>query len=47
MEIDVVKLSIENIGLEGGDIFIPPITTQVVEAMKEKGNQAQDQYQWI
>jgi hypothetical protein len=47
MEIDATKLSIEKIGLEGGEILRPPVTAQVVEAMTEKRNQAQEQCQQI
>jgi hypothetical protein len=47
IDIDAMKLSIEKIGLEGGEILIPPVTMQVIEAMKEKSIQAQDQCKWI
>jgi hypothetical protein len=47
VEIDAAKVSIEQIGLEGGEILRPPVTAQVVEAMTEKRNQAQEQCQWI
>jgi hypothetical protein len=47
MEIDAEKVCIEQIGLEGGEILRPPVTTQVVEAMTEKSNQAQEQCQRI
>jgi hypothetical protein len=33
--------------LEGGEILIPLITVQVVEAMIDKSIQAQDKFQWI
>jgi hypothetical protein len=42
IEIDATKLSIEKIGLEGGEILRPPVTAQVVEAMTEKSSQAQE-----
>jgi hypothetical protein len=38
---------VEQIGLEGGDILKPPVTVQMVEAMVEKRNQAQEQCQQI
>jgi hypothetical protein len=47
VEIDTMKLNIEQIGLEGGEILRPPVTVQVVEAMKKKRSQAQDQCQHI
>jgi hypothetical protein len=43
VEIDVEKLHIEQIGLEGGEILRPPVTTQVVESMTENSNQAKEQ----
>jgi hypothetical protein len=33
MEIDGAKLNIERIGLEGGELLKPPVTTQLVEDM--------------
>jgi hypothetical protein len=45
VEIDAVKFSIDQIGLEGGDILRPPVTMQVVESMIEKSCQAQEQCQ--
>jgi hypothetical protein len=47
MEIDAVKVHLEQIGLEGGEILRPPVTVQVVEAMSAKRIQAQEQCQWI
>jgi hypothetical protein len=45
MEIDAEKSKVEHIGLEGGEILKPPVIVQMVEAMAEKRNQAQGQYQ--
>jgi hypothetical protein len=45
MEIDVAKTRMEHIGLEGGDTLKPLVTTQVVEAMTKKSNQAKEQCQ--
>jgi hypothetical protein len=42
MEIDAKKSRVEQIGLKGGDILKPPVTVQMVEAMEEKSNQAQE-----
>jgi hypothetical protein len=39
VEIDAVKLSIEKIDLEGGEILIPLVTMQVVEAITNKSIQ--------
>jgi hypothetical protein len=47
VEIDAMKLSIEKIGLEGGDILIPPINAQEIEATTEKRRQAHEQCQLI
>jgi hypothetical protein len=47
MEIDAVKACLKHIGLEGGEILRPPVTTQVVEAMTSKRIQAQEQCQRI
>jgi hypothetical protein len=33
--------------LEGGEILIHPVIVQVVEAMIEKRNQAQEKFHWI
>jgi hypothetical protein len=47
MEIDAVKLNVEWIGLEGGELLKPPVTMQLVEDMAEKSSQAQEQCQRI
>jgi len=47
MEIDKEKVHLEQIGLEGGEILRPLVTTQMVKAMSTRSNQAQEQCQWI
>jgi hypothetical protein len=42
IEIDAKKSRVEQIGLEGGEILKPIVTVQMVEAMEEKSNQAQE-----
>jgi hypothetical protein len=42
MDIDTEKARVEHIGLEGGDVLNPPVTTHMVEAMVEKINQAKE-----
>jgi hypothetical protein len=45
MDIDIVKIHIEQIGLEGGEILIPSVTVHMVESMVKKRNQAHKQCQ--
>jgi hypothetical protein len=47
MDIDTIKSRVEHIGLDGRYILKPLVTAQMVEAMEEKRNQAQEQCQQI
>jgi len=47
MEVNATKTRVENIGLEGGDILRPLVTTQMMEAMTKKGNHDKDQFHHI
>jgi hypothetical protein len=47
MDIDVGKLRIEQIVLEGGEILRTLVTAQVIKSMKGKSIQVQEQCQQI
>jgi hypothetical protein len=47
MDIDPKNTRVEQIGLEGGDIFKPRVTVQMLESMEEKSNQDHEKFQQI